>query len=366
MAIDKVVTDGMNLNVEHYHAELKSATSAVTRAGDVLRKQILASHSEDPAYSELVAQSGHLQYMEEMAQKKVKEADATLDGLMGVIRVLEGYGWFIEDFYSSQTSVSHEFPREKKDLDDALEQQFKLIKDVQDNIKGPAQSQMPYQEAISSTISSDTNQQLMDNVAKLDAQVRDMQARFLDYVLQTQASIQEALDAQASQMQASMQTVVNDAVQQLFIGLNPTPDGSTSNVGSSTSPTLSGTGMPASGTGTFAKGSTSSSSPDIFFWLRGKVKNKEILLTEKLLNGPLNDLQDQRRLAKITVDKLINDWEKAMNAFVDQTKTIVTNGDAQQIAIATSALFSIHKQLQTLYNNLNATVIQQQPDIVQI
>lgn len=223
---------------------------------------------------------------------------------------------------------------EKKNLDEAKAKKSKLLKDAQDFIEASDQSQTSNVEASG----SDANEQLMEDVANLTTQVKEMQT-----------SLQRALDEQAILMQASMQTVVNNAVQQLFQGPNPASGGSITSGGSSVP-------VPAS---------TSNQSAGELFWLQGQVKNKVILLTEKLLKGPLDDPQDQKRLAKLTVDKLINDWQKAMDAFVGQTGTILTNGDPQEIAMALSALFFIHKQLQTLYNNLNATVIQQ-PEIIQL
>src|SRR5437773_6696527 len=109
MAIDTNTTNAgsTGISVEYYHAELKKATSAVTMAGEALRRQILTVlPKKDPGYPELAAQSGHLQYLEETTQKQVEDADVTIDGLAEVVHVLKSYRVFADNLYRAMESFS--------------------------------------------------------------------------------------------------------------------------------------------------------------------------------------------------------------------------------------------------------------------
>src|SRR6266496_2943986 len=231
-------------SAKDHHDALKSMLRAVLTASKNLKKKVEAQYlASGPQNEELTSKLTRLGILEDAFQKIVEETSATPAGLEVAIQRLESFQDATRDDYTYMSDLGQQIaPEEEKKLLDAMEKQFKLIKDVQDFITGPDQSQ-----SISAPI------------------------------------------------------------------------------------------------------------VDKLFWLRGQLKNKEIQLTEKLLQGTLDDPKDQKRLAKLTVDKLISDWEKATNVFVGQTQPILTGGDPQQIAVATSALFFVHRQLQTLYNNLNAT-----------
>jgi len=343
------------------HDSLMKALNAMINASKQLKRQLQTRYQDKNV--ELTTRFTILGNIEETALKQVQETSPTPAGLVKAICLLESYRGFTREQYAYMSNLSLQVaPDEEKKLQDAMEQLSKLIRDVQDVIGGTSQSQIMFQGATSMASSSDTNQQLVDDVANLTEHFKEMQGRFTDFATQTQASIQAATD----HMQASMQTVVEDAVNQLFKGLIPAPGVSSATGSSLTPPPILGSGQYPSASGGSLSGSTSAPIADELFWLRGQLTKKEIQLTEKLLQGPLDDPKDQMRLAKLTVDKLISDWEKATNAFVGQTQHILTGGDPQQIAVATSALFFVHRQLQTLYNNLNATVIQQQPETIQI
>jgi hypothetical protein len=344
-----------------YHDSLMKALDSVINASKQLKMKLQTGHPGKKA--ELTTRFTILGSIEETVLQQVRETNPTPGGLVKAICLLESYREFTKEKYAYMSNLSPQVaPNEEKQLQDAIEQLSKLIRDVQDFIIGTSQSQIIFQGATSGANGSETNQQLMDDVVNLTKQVEQMQRHFSDFAAQTQTSIQAATD----HMQASIQKVVEDAVNQLFKGLNPASGASSATGSISTPPPILGSGPSPLASGGFLSGSTSAPIADEMFWLRGQVKNKEIQLTEKLLQGPLDDPKDQNRLAKLTVDKLISDWEKANNAFVGQTQPILTNGDPQQIALATSALFFVHRQLQTLYNNLNATVIQQQPVTIQI
>jgi hypothetical protein len=163
----------------------------------------------------------------------------------------------------------------------------------------------------------------------------------------------------------------------------PTPSSTASSAPGSGQPTAAQTLLPSPPPPPGQPGSPLAAAPagggggggggpsDELFWLRDALpqnnKNKRIIrLTEKLLKGPLDDPKDQKRLAKLTVEELVAGWEKGVTKLVNQTKPVIASGDPQEASMAISALFFVHKQLQSqLYANLNATVIQQQPVTIQ-
>ncbi len=110
---------------------------------------------------------------------------------------------------------------------------------------------------------------------------------------------------------------------------------------------------------------TPSGLPDYeLFWLLGQANDKVLYLTEKLLKGPLVDQNDQVSLTKLTAGKLIEAWQTAIDNLTDQINRTLVAGTPQEVAMASSLLVFVHRQLQEiLFNNLNATIIPQESAI---
>jgi hypothetical protein len=201
----------------------------------------------------------------------------------------------------------------------------------------------------------------------LAAWIQDMDSIMQKYSTSTAPAPGGAMPAPSSQSQTSTQAWFQSVLGSG--GAQPPPSSQP------TTPPMPGLGQPLASPGAGQPPPSTSvpaslitgQSVDVLFWLRGQ-KKEVIQLTEKLLKGPLEKPKDQKRLAKLTVDRLITAWKKAVDKLVKQVTSSLATGTIsgpEQVTVMISALVFVHKQLQTLYNNLNATVIEQQPVTIQ-
>jgi hypothetical protein len=207
-----------------------------------------------------------------------------------------------------------------------------------------------------------------DDVANLAEQVGEMQALLRAYTNQMQDSIQSAVDSAMQNYSGGYNSAYGEATPAQDQGQTAAQSGTSSDSD------INQAGLSST------QAQLSKSNADELLWLRNRASGDVISLTENLLHGPLEE-----PITILTVNKLINAWQQAVEALIQEITPpfLVTSsseqnsaedslakradasslqvGVAERTSLLISFLFFVHKQLQEkLYYNLNVTVIQQE------